>query len=76
MKLLRELGQSPDLAASKLTAGSKHILEKLSDLDWPELSHLKPSPAQTGELQQFLHGFLIHHLGRIPGGRSVALTNK
>ena len=71
MKLLRELGQSPDLGASKLTAGSKHILEKLSDFDWRELSHLKPSPAQTRELQQFLHGFLIHHLGRIPKGRSV-----
>lgn len=76
MKLLRELGQSPDLAASKLTAGSKQILEKLGELDWPELSHLKPSSAQTRELQQFLHGFLFHHLGRIPGGRNVALTSK
>jgi DNA repair protein RecO (recombination protein O) len=71
MKLLRELGQSPDLAASKLTAGSKHILEKLGSLDWPELSHLKPSPAQTRELQKFLHGFLLHHLGRIPKARTI-----
>jgi DNA repair protein RecO (recombination protein O) len=71
MKLLRELGQSPDLSATKLTAGSKQILEKLGSLGWPELSHLKPSPAQTRELQKFLHGFLLHHLGRIPKARTI-----
>jgi DNA repair protein RecO (recombination protein O) len=76
MKLLRELGQFPDLAASKLTAGSKQVLERLEELDWPELSHLKPSPAQTRELQQFLHGFMHHHLSRIPGGRNTALSHE
>ena len=71
MKLLRELGQSPDLAATKLTSGSKQILEKLADLDWPALSRLKPSAGQIRELQQFLHGFLLHHFGRIPKGRVI-----
>jgi len=71
MKLLRELGQSPDLATSKLTAGSKHILEKLTELDWAAASRLKPSAGQIREMQQFLHGFLLHHLGRIPKGRMV-----
>jgi hypothetical protein len=38
------------------------------------LSRLKPSDAQSRELQQFLHGFLIFHLGKIPGGRAPALA--
>ena len=76
MKLLRELGQSPDLAATKLTAGSKQILEKLGELDWLALSCLKPSSTQTRELQQFLHGFLIHHLGKILTARNVALASE
>jgi hypothetical protein len=35
---------------------------------------LKPSPAQIGELRQYLHGFLIFHLGRLPRGRAAALA--
>ena len=73
LKLLRELGQSPDLAASKLHPGTRQILAKLTELDWPALAHLQPSPAQRGEMQQFLHNFLLYHLGRIPSGRSAAL---
>jgi DNA repair protein RecO (recombination protein O) len=71
MKLLHLLGQSPDLASSKLTAGSRQILEKLGELDWPPASRLKPSAGQIREMQQFLHGFLLHHLGRTPKGRMV-----
>ena len=73
LKLLRELGQSPDLAASKLHPGTRQILARLTELDWPALAHLQPSPAQRGEMQQFLHNFLLYHLGRIPAGRSAAL---
>ena len=69
MKLLRELGQAPDISASQLNTGTKQILEKLTELDWSALSHLKPSAVQLREIQQFLHGFLSHHLGRIPKGR-------
>ena len=74
VKLLRELGLSPDLADRKLSVGTKRLLVKLDKMDWSVLSHLKPSVAQTHELQQFLHGFLIYHLGKIPGGRSAALA--
>lgn len=73
MKLLKELGQLPDIQESKLSAGAKQILKKLIELDWPALFHLKPSAPQTRELNQFLHGFLIYHLEKIPRGRSAAV---
>ncbi len=73
MKLLKELGQLPDIQESKLSAGAKQILAKLIELDWPALLHLKPSVPQTRELNQFLHGFLIYHLEKIPRGRSAAV---
>jgi DNA repair protein RecO (recombination protein O) len=71
MKLLRELGQAPDLSSCQLSAGTKQILERITELEWPALSRLKPSAAQLREMQQFLHGFLTHHLGRIPKGRTA-----
>lgn len=73
MKLLRELGQTPDLQATPLSPGARQILQKAGELNWSSVSHLKPSAAQAGELQQFLHGFLIFHLGKLPRGRSAAL---
>ena len=73
MKLLRNLGQSPDLAKSKLTPGARKILEELTEKDWPALHRLKLSAPQTREIQQFLHGFLIWHLGKIPAGRTAAI---
>jgi len=69
IKLLNELGLKPDLAEAKLSAGSKQILQKLAELDWKNLSRLKLSEAQIAEIRQFLHGFLIFHLGKIPKGR-------
>jgi len=71
LKLLHELGLTPDLEKSKLTPGAKRIVSALSTHDWPEVSRLKLSEAQVVELRQFLHGFLIFHLGRIPEGRSL-----
>jgi len=71
IKLLVELGLKPDLSKSKLTPGSKQIVSTLSTNDWPAVSRLKLSEAQVTELRQFLHGFLIFHLGRIPKGRTL-----
>ena len=71
LKLLKELGQSPDPAESKLTPGTRRILSELTKKDWPALARLKLSEPQICELKQFLHGFLIYHLGKIPGGRSA-----
>jgi DNA repair protein RecO (recombination protein O) len=69
LKLLNELGLKPDLAKSKLTPGAKQIISALSANNWETVSRLKLSDAQSTELRQFLHGFLIFHLGRIPKGR-------
>ncbi len=71
LKLLNELGLKPELAKSKLTPGVKQIVNALLASDWPAVSRLKLSEAQAAELRQFLHGFLIFHLGRIPKGRVV-----
>jgi DNA repair protein RecO (recombination protein O) len=69
LKLLDELGLKPDLAKSKLTAGARQIIGALSASDWPAIARLKLSDAQATELRQFLHGFLIFHLDRVPKGR-------
>lgn len=74
MKLLQELGQLPDLADHKLSAGAQRILADLTHQNWPVFAQLKPSAPQTREIQQFLHGFLIYHLGKIPAGRNAALS--
>ena len=74
LKLLRELGLEPDSAETHLTPGTKKIVESLQAGDWASISRLKLSASQTGELRQFLHGFLIFHLGRLPHGRAAALA--
>lgn len=73
MKLLAELGQQPPLDQARLSAGARQILEKCLAADWPDLLRLKLSAAQVTELRQYLHGFLIFHLGRIPNSRAHAL---
>jgi DNA repair protein RecO (recombination protein O) len=73
MKLLAELGQAPELADTRLTPGAQKILGEFVVRDWPALLRLKLSEPQVHEIQQFLHGFLIWHLGRIPAGRTAAL---
>jgi DNA repair protein RecO (recombination protein O) len=74
LKLLRELGLEPDANETRLTPGAKKIAQSLTEDDWAKISRLKLSAAQTGELRQFLHGFLIFHLGKLPRGRAAALA--
>jgi DNA repair protein RecO (recombination protein O) len=74
LKLLHELGLKPDLEETKLTPGAKQIVRALMQNGWAACSRLKLTPAQAGELRQFLHGFLIFHLGCLPKGRTTALT--
>ena len=71
IKLLVELGLKPDLSECKLTPGAKQIISALSTHDWAAVSRLKLSEAQVVELRQFLQGFLIFHLGKIPKGRTL-----
>ena len=74
IRLLGELGLEPDLNSANLSAGAKASLKLLLDADWPAVAALRLSKPQTRELRQFLHGFLIYHLGRIPKGRDAALA--
>lgn len=74
LKLLRELGLEPGQEEMRLTPGARKIVQALLEGDWNSGSRLKLTPAQTGELRQFLHGFLIFHLGHLPRGRAAALA--
>lgn len=74
LKLLRDLGMEPDIPEASLTAGAKQIANALLNAGWSEITRLKLSDAQSGELRQWLHGFLIFHLGHLPRGRAAALA--
>jgi DNA repair protein RecO (recombination protein O) len=76
LKLLHELGLEPDLDESRLTPGAKKIVQNFLAGDWNSGSRLKLSAAQIAELRQFLHGFLIFHLGRLPRGRAAAVAGE
>ena len=68
VKLLAELGLSPQEGKTARAA------EKLRALDWSEVRGLALSEDELRELRQFLHGFLIYHLGKIPPNRAAALN--
>jgi DNA repair protein RecO (recombination protein O) len=74
LRLLRELGQEPDLTDARLTPGAKKIVAAMLANDAPDSTRLKLSAAQVDELRDWLHGFLIFHLERLPRGRSAALA--
>jgi DNA repair protein RecO (recombination protein O) len=75
LKLLLDLGLSPNLAESNLAAGTKKIASILAQQDWAAGLRLKLTGAQEAELRSFLHDFLIFHLGRLPRGRAAALAD-
>ena len=75
LKLLRELGLEPDFDETRLTPGAKKIVTTLLDDDW--MSAPRPQiidRAGAAELRQFLEGFIIFHLNRLPRGRASALS--
>jgi DNA repair protein RecO (recombination protein O) len=74
LKLLHELGLEPNLTETNLAAGTRKIAGILAQKDWADGLRLKLAVAQVVELRQFLHGFLIFHLGRLPKGRAAALA--
>ncbi len=73
LKLLEYLGMQPDLEKAQLKPGTRQLASLFQKNGWDALTRLKPSEAQVSEMQQFLHGFLIYHLERIPKGRAAAL---
>jgi DNA repair protein RecO (recombination protein O) len=74
LKLLRLLGLSPDMTQSRLTAQTRALVEALMETDWLDLPALQATKSQAEDVRQFLHGFLIFHLGKIPRSRSRAIA--
>ena len=74
LKLLRELGLEPDWGKARLSAGANKVSQVLGHSGWQIVSRLKPTPVQLVEIREFLHGFLIYHLGSLPKGRTAALA--
>jgi DNA repair protein RecO (recombination protein O) len=74
IKLLSELGLQPDFEKEKLNPDLKQILRILLVSDWAAASHLKLSRPQITALRQYLQGFLIYHLGKVPATRSRSST--
>jgi DNA repair protein RecO (recombination protein O) len=73
LKLLGVLGLAPDVEESKLSAETRTLVNALTETDWEGLPELRATAAQASAIKQFLHGFLIYHLGRIPKGREHAI---
>jgi DNA repair protein RecO (recombination protein O) len=76
LKLLEELGLTPDLRPARLSPGAREIAAQLLAQDWPTLGRLHLSPSQATELRHFLEACLLAHLGRIPRGRAAALAGE
>jgi DNA repair protein RecO (recombination protein O) len=75
LKLLRQLGLEPDVEETKLSPETRKLLVALTEFEWKEIGELSATAAQALAIQQFLHGFLIFHLGKIPKGRAAAFRN-
>jgi len=75
LKLLNELGLRPDLDKSRLTRGTREIVRAFLETNWEAVERLRLSRQQTTELRQFLHGFVLFHLGKLPRGRALALAD-
>ena len=73
LKLLAELGLQPDLARSPLNLGARQLVNALAESDWPLVARLRLTDGQLRQVQQFLHGFLLYHLGKVVKGRTEAL---
>ncbi len=73
IKLLEDLGLRPDFRKTSLSFGTQEILNRALESDWPTLARLQLSERQETEIQQFLQGFLLQHLGRVPLGRAAVV---
>ena len=70
-KLLTELGLQPNPVAGEARADIGEILRTLLVSDWKTLPRLKLSESQNRVIGDYLRGFIIYHLGRIPRSRSA-----
>lgn len=73
MKLLNELGLSPPLNESRLDNPTIKLLDQLTVRNWADITTLHPTKAQVRAMNEYLHGFIIYHLGKLPKGREMLL---
>lgn len=76
LKLLRLLGLEPDLPETRLSEDACVLVSALLESKWDGLAVLQASASQARALNQFLHGFLIYHLGKFPPSRRQALSTR
>ena len=69
LKTLATSGLGPDPSASRMSAETRAAIDALLATELVRAGNLGIPPATGKELRQFLHGFIIYHLGRIPRGR-------
>ncbi|KAB2664901.1 MAG: DNA repair protein RecO [Verrucomicrobia bacterium] len=73
LKFLACQGLEPDPGEAPLSDAARELLAELMDVDWMDLATLATTAEAAREVRQFLHGFLIYHLGKLPRGRAEAL---
>jgi DNA repair protein RecO (recombination protein O) len=76
LKLLHQLGLRPDLVKSRLSPATQDLMTTLIEADWSTIAGLEVNATQARELRQFMHGFLIYHLGKIPQGRGEVFASR
>lgn len=64
LKMLVELGLSPDWQEAKLSPGTIKIAEAFLQRDFTSILSVKPAGNQISELRRFLQGFIAFHLGK------------
>lgn len=72
LRLLEDSGLAPDPAETRLSPAGRDLLRRLGEAGAAPPG-TPPDPAAVAEVKRFLHGFLLHHLGRVPSGRAAAL---
>lgn len=73
LKMLKLLGLQPSFSETHLQSGTLEIARSLLNADWNLIGRLILSDTQEKQLRQFLHGYLIYHLGKLPRGRTATL---
>lgn len=73
LKLLYELGLGPSPEDKALSAELRQWIMALTEWEWQAIARQEIPLATVRPLERFLHGFLIHHVGRIPVRRHEAI---
>ncbi len=73
LKLLSDLGMAPDFSQTRLSPGTVKVAQALQSESWDFIGRIRTNQTQVTELKQFLHGYLIYHLDKLPSGRELAI---